>query len=132
MPIDVLVVDDDPDIRSTLVELLEDEGYSAAEAEGVDGLRTALATQAPRVVLIDLTMPDFEPRADLAAARAEGLFDGRQVFALSGREEAGDIAREVGLDGVISKPFDVEELFQVVSSACRRTAGVADAPPPAP
>lgn len=53
----VLVVDDDPDIRDTLVEALEEEGYSvAAAANGSEALET-LRRIAPRLILLDLFMP---------------------------------------------------------------------------
>jgi DNA-binding response OmpR family regulator len=56
----VLVVDDDPDIRGLLRELLERAGYEVVEgATGREGLR-ALYSSAPDLVLLDVSMPEMD------------------------------------------------------------------------
>ncbi|MGZ8512376.1 MAG: response regulator transcription factor, partial [Candidatus Limnocylindria bacterium] len=53
----VLVVDDEPQIRATVAEMLEIEGYSVEEAaNGADALR-AIERQAPDLILLDMRMP---------------------------------------------------------------------------
>ena len=58
MPARILVVDDEPDIRSTVQEILSDEGYRVATAESAAAAREARRGERPDVVLLDIWMPD--------------------------------------------------------------------------
>src|ERR1700733_13792148 len=57
----VLVVDDDHDIRGTLSQVLEDEGYStAAASDGREALRLLRAGLRPCIIFLDLSMPGMD------------------------------------------------------------------------
>jgi two-component system phosphate regulon response regulator OmpR len=53
----VLVVDDDPDVRELITDYLSTHGYRVAAADCADAMRAALATQTPDVVLLDIGLP---------------------------------------------------------------------------
>ena len=56
----ILVVDDEPDIRELVREILEDEGYEVAVAENGEAARTSFARNTPDLVLLDIWMPDVD------------------------------------------------------------------------
>lgn len=56
----ILVVDDEPDIRSLLQEILEDEGFSVALAENGKTANDAIRARRPDLVLLDIWMPDID------------------------------------------------------------------------
>ena len=56
----ILVVDDEPDIRTLVREILEDEDYSVATAENGAAARNALRDRRPDLVLLDIWMPDID------------------------------------------------------------------------
>ncbi len=56
----VLVVDDEPDIRQTVRDILEDEGYVVDTAESAAAAREARRLQRPDLVLLDIWMPDLD------------------------------------------------------------------------
>jgi DNA-binding NtrC family response regulator len=56
----VLVVDDEPDIRATIKDILDDEGYVVDVAESAAAARDARRRQRPDVVLLDIWMPDLD------------------------------------------------------------------------
>ena len=56
----ILVVDDEPDIRDLVREILEDEGYRVSVAENGETARAAFARGAPDLVLLDIWMPDVD------------------------------------------------------------------------
>ncbi len=56
----ILVVDDEPDIRDLVKEILEDEGYSVATAENAAAAREARRAQRPDLILLDIWMPDTD------------------------------------------------------------------------
>ena len=122
---DVLVVDDDPDIRTTLAELLRDEGYAVEELAGASGLCDLLDEHRPRLVLLDLTLPGKALETVLAEAHERQLLTRTTVLALSGLEDAAEIALQLGLDGSVRKPFEIEPLLACVARICRPDDGQA-------
>ena len=80
----VLVVEDDPDIRDVLREMLEPEGYEVATAEhGEDALAWLRTHLAPCAILLDLMMPVMDGPTFLRALRAEGSLSDIPVVVLS-------------------------------------------------
>jgi len=57
---DILVVDDEIGIRELLSEILQDEGYSVAVAENAEAARRLRNQAQPRLVLLDIWMPDTD------------------------------------------------------------------------
>jgi len=56
----ILVVDDEPDIRRLVSEILEDEGYSVAQAENGSEARQLKESTKPNLILLDIWMPDTD------------------------------------------------------------------------
>ena len=54
----ILVVDDEPDIRNILQDILQDEGYTVSQAENADQARTLFKQNRPNLVLLDIWMPN--------------------------------------------------------------------------
>jgi CheY-like chemotaxis protein len=116
--VDLLIVDDDRDIRETLQELLQDEGYQVATArDGDEGLTRARELR-PSMILLDLFMPgmdgtefrrrqlDDEELADLPVVL---------VSAAVGMEER---IAALGVAGHLEKPLDLQVLFKTVARYC--------------
>ena len=119
MGIDVLIVDDDADLRSTLSELLHEEGFQTLELPDTTDLVKVLLRIRPRVLLLDLTMPGTDMRTTVRNATDLGCFRDTTVLAMSGLSDAQEVARSLGFHGVIPKPFDVSALLGTSSSICR-------------
>ena len=56
----ILVVDDEPDIRTLVQEILEDEGHAVTTAEDGASARRALRERRPDLILLDIWMPDLD------------------------------------------------------------------------
>ena len=56
----ILVVDDEPDIRHLVSEILADEGYTVSVAKDGESARLAYANEKPDLVLLDIWMPDID------------------------------------------------------------------------
>jgi CheY-like chemotaxis protein len=77
----ILIVDDEPDIRRLLQRLLEEEGYSVAEAvDGADGLAQLRASTRRLVVLLDYKMPHMNGAEMLNAVLADPQLAGRHAI----------------------------------------------------
>ena len=72
----ILVVDDEPDIRSLLKEILEDEGFDISVAENASDARDARRHRRPDLILLDIWMPDmdgFAPAVHCVQISNDGL-----------------------------------------------------------
>lgn len=111
----VLVVDDDPEIRLVLHELLADEGYRVEEAsEGAEALRLLDQADGRVVVLLDLMMPGmdgFETCRRLAANPARR--DDHAIVLMSARKRLERADCPVA-DATLAKPFDLDTLLTTV------------------
>jgi len=115
----VLVVDDDPSVRSMLVEYLTQHGYEVRAAASGAAMRAELERGAPAVVLLDIGLPG-EDGLTLARYLRERHDVG--IIMVTG---AGDVVDrvaglEVGADDYIAKPFDPRELRARLKSVLRR------------
>jgi two-component system KDP operon response regulator KdpE len=117
----ILVVDDDPSIRQTLVRELALAGYDAvAAADGLAG-QELFAARRPDLVITDLAMPRADGFALLSAVRR---VDATPVLVLSVRGEEEDKVRalDLGADDYVTKPFSLRELLARVRTQLRRLA----------
>ena len=115
----VLVVDDDPDIRGLVKELLERQGYGVTEAaNGKDALRSLYAAP-PDVVLLDVSMPELDGWQTLE--RIRDLSD-VPVAMLTARAAELEKVRglKAGADDYITKPFGRQELLARIEAMLRR------------
>ncbi len=118
----VLVVDNDDAIRETARFLLEDAGYDVLEApDGVIALDVLTRSECPLVVLLDLVMPRLGGIDVLRAARRSGRLRRHAFVAWTASriEIPADLLSALDVP-LVTKPFDLDELLAVVSSATRR------------
>jgi two-component system, OmpR family, KDP operon response regulator KdpE len=110
--VDVLVVDDDASIRAFVREALEDEGYNVATASTGPQALTHVATEHPRLVLLDLHMPSmsgWQVHDWLQRWHVEV-----PVVYMSADPAVRAEARRHQAAGSLPKPFGLDELLNVV------------------
>jgi DNA-binding response OmpR family regulator len=118
----VLLVEDDPGIRTVVAEVCKRDGYDAIEAAtGREGIENAMAEQ-PDLVLLDWVLPDVNGLEVCRELRRQGL--GCPIIMLTGKSSKVDIVvgLEVGADDYITKPFDSRELAARLGAHLRRAA----------
>lgn len=124
----VLVVDDEPQIRKFLRLGLEDSGFAVLEAANAEAaLRAAVAAQ-PELVVLDLGLPDREGFEVLARLREWSRVP-VIVLSVRSREDEKVRAFDLGADDYVVKPFGMPELLARVRAALRRRVE-AEAPEP--
>jgi two-component system, OmpR family, KDP operon response regulator KdpE len=114
----ILIIDDELQIRRILRLTLETRGFHITEAaNGKDGLYQA-ATMRPDVVLLDLGLPDMDGMAVLTGIRE---WSAVPVIILSVRDEEKEkvAALEAGADDYVTKPFGIDELIARLHVALR-------------
>ncbi len=122
----VLVVDDDPQLLSTLRINLTAHGYSVVVApDGATALRVAVKAPHPDVVVLDLGLPDISGTEVLVGLRGWSTVP---VVVLSARTDSTDKvdALDAGADDYVTKPFGMPELLARLRAALRRAAAPRD------
>jgi DNA-binding response OmpR family regulator len=112
----ILVVDDDPHVRSVVRMTLEAEGYAVDCAnDGYAALR-AVESAAPDCVVLDVMMPGMDGHAVLNRIRAgeRGSLPVVMLTAAASDEQAWQAWTE-GVDYFLAKPFDGDELLRFLS-----------------
>ncbi|HVF32854.1 MAG TPA: response regulator transcription factor [Acidimicrobiales bacterium] len=109
---EVLVVDDDPDIRMLVAFALEDSGYTVRQASDGEAALGALEAKAPDAMVLDVMMPGTDGFGVLRGMRAKRIAPETRVILLTCKTEERDHLRgwELGADEYLTKPFDPEEL----------------------
>ena len=115
----ILLVDDDPQVRELVCQMLRLEGHEVAQASnGVEALDVA-ATKRFDLMITDLIMPDKEGLETIVDMRKR--FEDLPIVAMSGGGRVGpadylETAKFVGADATLTKPFARAELIATVDA----------------
>lgn len=115
----ILVVDDDPKIVALVRTYLERERFAVVTAGDGRAAVRAIEEHAPRLVVLDLMIPELDGLAVIRRARATGDVP---ILVLSARSTAGDriLGLSEGADDYLPKPFSPAELVLRVKTILRR------------
>ena len=121
-PDHILVVDDDPDIRSLLREYLERQGLRVSTAADARQMRAMLASGGVDLVVLDLMLPGEDGLSLCRDLRARDV-DPLPVLMLTARSDESDriLGLEMGADDYLTKPFAARELLARIRAILRRT-----------
>lgn len=115
----VLVVDDDPDIREALQDILESEMYQVETAgNGQDALDRARHHR-PRVILLDLMMPVMDGAEFRRRQLADPQLSSIPVIVVSAISALDQEARRLAITEHLQKPLEIDELLAVVARHCQ-------------
>ena len=114
---DILVVDDDPGVRSALLDYLSGPEFSVRGVEGGVAMDTALAARVPDLIILDVMMPG---ESGLSICRR--VSNRAPVLMLSAAGETTDriVGLELGAADYLAKPFEPRELLARIRAVLRR------------
>jgi DNA-binding response OmpR family regulator len=116
----VLVVEDDRDLRRFLSKALREEGYGAVEAESGDQALDRALDARFSCIILDVMLPGRDGFDVVTELRSRGVFT--PVLMLTAKDELESRVRglEAGADDYLTKPFDLAELLARVHALIRR------------
>jgi len=119
----ILVVDDDADIRDTIVEVLEEAGHTAeAAANGDEALQKLRGSEPPCLILLDLMMPVMDGRTFREEQLKDPALSPIPVVVLSAFRDGADTAKQMNAAGHLPKPVSLDQLIELVGTFCSSAA----------
>ena len=109
----ILVVEDQPDNRQIICDMLADTGYETVEAENGEEALAAIAKARPDLILMDIQLPVMDGYAATRRIKTDPALKSIPIiavtsYALSGEEKK---AREAGCDDYVPKPYSPRQLL---------------------
>lgn len=108
----ILVVEDDDGVRELICSLLEEEGFKVESAEHGEAALALIEQSPPQLILVDIYMPVMNGCAFAQACRQR--WGATPIIALTGTEDPVGSADFSIFDDVVTKPFDVSGLLDIV------------------
>jgi two-component system, cell cycle response regulator DivK len=112
----ILVVEDNQDNMTLIVDVLDSMDYEVLQAwDGEEGVRLARAEK-PDLILMDLSLPKLDGWAATRQIKGDNLLKAIPVIALTAHAMIGDKERalDAGCDDYLSKPIDIPELAKLL------------------
>jgi DNA-binding response OmpR family regulator len=115
----VLVVDDDPDVRMLITDLLSDEGFKTESVDSADAALAKLREHPADVVLLDVSMPAMSGLDLMGEIRK---YSEVPIIFVTGKGGETDkvLGLRMGADDYVTKPFSAAELVARIHSVLRR------------
>lgn len=122
MATQVLLVEDDRNLREALAETLTDEQYLVRTAATLADARSALAETPADVLVLDLMLPDGDGAQLCREVKRSGV--GTRVLMLTARTLEDDVVKgfDAGADDYVGKPYRLKELLARIGALARRPA----------
>jgi DNA-binding response OmpR family regulator len=115
----ILIIEDEPDLRETLRDLLEMEGFEVATAaNGREGLAVLEEAGKPCLILLDLMMPVMDGWQFLEALRNRHQPAGAAVVIVSAVADVSDVGERYGCE-VLKKPVKIAQLLAFAHAHCK-------------
>ena len=115
-----MIVDDDADIRESLMEFFEDHGFDTIGArDGQEALEAlGAANPPPCLIILDLMMPKMDGRAFREKQLETAPLAAIPVIVISANREVGGTSREMRAAAWIPKPLNLPALLRAVRDRC--------------
>ncbi|WP_409477814.1 response regulator [Pseudobdellovibrio sp. HCB154] len=120
---DVLLIDDEPDLRECIAELLESEGYTVKQAEnGKTGLEILKSGHTPKVIVLDYMMPVMDGKTFCEHAIKDQLISAIPIILLTAANVPAEMAADMKVASQLEKPIDIEKFLNAVKTYLSKPA----------
>jgi DNA-binding response OmpR family regulator len=118
----IMIVDDDADIVSSLKELLEREGFNVISAENGRVCLLELEKGFHGIIILDLMMPLMDGIETIKTMSKDGFIDNNTIIVLTAKRIQGDEFNEIYpyIADYIVKPFDIKSLIATIKKIASR------------
>ena len=122
MTLNILVLEDEPDIRKTLEYNLSREGYKVISAASIEQAKTIVKSDTFSLFLLDLMLPDGSGLDLCKKLKGNSETESVPIIILTAKDDEVDkiVGLELGADDYVTKPFSVRELILRIKSVLKR------------
>ena len=122
MTLNILVLEDEPDIRKTLEYNLSREGYKVISAASIEQAKTLIKSDTFSLFLLDLMLPDGSGLDLCKKLKGNSETESVPIIILTAKDDEIDkiVGLELGADDYVTKPFSVRELILRIKSVLKR------------
>lgn len=113
MPSKIIIIEDDRDILDMMQYIMEDEGYEVVALNEPEPLEDIMQHQ-PDLILLDERLPEIAGHELCSLIKADPATQKIPVILISAVPKIVEIAKDCKADGYIAKPFNLEELTELV------------------
>lgn len=110
----VLVVDDDPGILEVIKIILSEHGYTVIAVSEASLVKEAISQNSPNIILMDLWMSGIDGHEITKYLKGNQKLKSIPIVIISALSEGEKMAMEAGADDFLAKPFNIEDLIEVV------------------
>jgi DNA-binding response OmpR family regulator len=114
----VLIVDNEVDITDVLSIILSANGFEVCTRSTGDEFQDHVREFAPDIILLDVNLDHYDGRQFCMDIKSEELTKHIRVILFSASHEIEESAIKSRADGFIEKPFDIDELVQMLKQHC--------------
>jgi len=115
----VFVFDDNADILDLCTIILEDAGYDIKTSSTSNNIVDQVMAYTPDIIFMDNWLPDVGGIDATRALKRHGTLKNIPVIYFSANNDVESLAQQAGADGFLSKPFDIQELEDIISKHLR-------------
>ena len=114
----ILVVDDDPDILDAIQFVLEDAGYKVKTMQNGDSAENLSETKAlPKLIILDVLLSGKDGRDICRKLKKNEITKCIPIIMISAHPNIKDTVLKAGADAFLPKPFDITDLLQTVKNS---------------
>ncbi len=116
----ILIFDDNKDILELCTLILEGAGYHTKASSTADNIISRVAEYEPNLILMDNWLPDIGGIAATQELKKHPVYKHIPVIYFSANNDIKALAATAGAESYLSKPFDIDELEEMVASVIRQ------------
>ncbi len=114
---DILLIDDEPDLRECIAELLEGEGYTVKQAEnGKTGLEILKSGHTPKIIVLDYMMPVMDGKTFCEHAINDSRISAIPIILLTAANVPPETTETMKVAAQLEKPIDIEKFLKAVKA----------------
>lgn len=110
----ILIAEDDQPIIDIVTLILEGEGYTTIVAKHEKDIRHAILHQKPHLILLDIRLDGLDGGEFAKTLKSQESTKALPIILMSANHETEKISKIAGADDFLLKPFDINELLQIV------------------
>lgn len=115
----ILIAEDDSAIVEVMKIILEEAGYQTLTLDSGEKVHATLQKEKPHLMLLDIWLSGEDGGEIAKRLKSDAKTKNTPIIMISANNETEQIAKDVGADGFLRKPFDINDLLEIVQKYIR-------------